>query len=190
MTWGHSGGVLFKPLPSLGETCDFQQTMILKFNILVILRNCISGGRALPRGLNSTRGNVSSSPRPHFPSMQSLITKEERAARLSACIPAQSGKEEWAARLLSANVFVEFPMLPQRQLCVGALSQDTARAANEPKCTAMGLGRNNTRHCFQRMCFANANRNRTANTMICVQGHPTSPHKCVCCAFTKRSCAP
>ena len=53
------------------------------------------------------------------------------------------------ASLLSANVVFEPPMLSQRLLCVGALSQDTARAANEPKCTAMGLGRDNTCHCCQ-----------------------------------------
>ena len=39
----------------------------------------------------------------------------------------------WLASLLSADVIVEFPMLSQRQLCVGALLQDTARAAHAPK---------------------------------------------------------
>ena len=81
-------------------------------------------------------------------------------------------------------------MLYQRQLYVGALSQDTARAANEPKCTDMGLGRNNTRHCFQRMCVANANRKQDSKyNDMCTGTPPTSPHKCVCFAFTKRSCA-
>ena len=79
----------------------------------------------------------------------------------------------WLASLLSANVIVEFPMLSQRQLCVGALSQDTVRAANEPKCTAMGLGRDNACHCCQRMNYANASREQESN--ICDMCTRTSP---------------
>ena len=37
MTWGRTGGELFKPPFSLGETYDFQQTMILKFEIFQFL---------------------------------------------------------------------------------------------------------------------------------------------------------
>ena len=39
-----------------------------------------------------------------------------------------------------------------------ALSQDTARAANQPKCTAMGFGRDNARQCYQRDGYVNASR--------------------------------
>ena len=42
--------------------------------------------------------------------------------------------------------------------CVCALSQNTARAANQPKCTAMGFGRDNARHCYQRDGCVNASR--------------------------------
>ena len=41
-----------------------------------------------------------------------------------------------------------------------ALSQDTARAANQPKCTAMGFGRDNARHCYQHGGYVNASRGR------------------------------
>ena len=44
--------------------------------------------------------------------------------------------------------------------CVCALSQDTARAANQPKCTAMGFGRDNARHCDQRDDYVSAGRGR------------------------------
>ena len=74
MTWGHSGGVLFKPPSPLGETCGFQQTTILNFDMFAILGTCISGGRALPPGLNNTRGNVSSSLEAPFASARFDIT--------------------------------------------------------------------------------------------------------------------
>ena len=36
MMWGHSGGVLFESFRSLGETCDFEQTTIFKFEVFAI----------------------------------------------------------------------------------------------------------------------------------------------------------
>ena len=54
-------------------------------------------------------------------------------------------------RVFSANASAAFSILPQLQLRVSALSRDTARAATGPKCTAMGVGRDNARQCYKRI---------------------------------------
>ena len=69
------------------------------------------------------------------------------------------------ALLLSGQPFVRKCLLLRSLCCLGgscvyAMSRDTARAANQPKCTAMGFGRDNARHCYQRAGYVNANRGR------------------------------
>ena len=114
MTWGRTGGELFKPPSPLGKTHGYQETMILNSWTFAFLRICNSGGRALLRGLNRARGNGPSSlgqlfasrrfatirarPRPTTPATGNVwskggpppgnvCSKSETPASLSPCSP-------------------------------------------------------------------------------------------------------
>ena len=62
-----------------------------------------------------------------------------------------------------------------RQLYVGALSQDTARAANEPSVQPWALASTTPATVSNACALQMWAGNRTANTTIRVQGHPHLP---------------
>ena len=84
MTWWRTGGELLKPHASLGETYDFQQNAILKFEMFAILGNCNSEMILLFRGLHKTRGNGSSSLGASFASGRFATTFPKQCAASTA----------------------------------------------------------------------------------------------------------